>query len=286
MSRSLPSGVLPLFIVESISPLFFQALLALPIIGGAAYYVLVARELSVRGGRVSLEYFGIPDLFMGSSLALYFGVNGILILFKSEAEAELRMEHIRSNFAFMLAVLILVVVFVNMRRVPLMRAFHLNWENFSAIPLRAALALGAALPPIWGVGFLWERFLQNSSPEQALVSLFRSSAESGDWSAVWLVTISAFIQAPVVEEVLFRGYFYVTLKRYMGAPISSLVVASLFAVCHGNIRVIPGLFVLSLCQTIMLERYGSLLVCIIMHACFNGLSLLLLYMESQGWLPH
>lgn len=231
-------------------------------------------------------YFGLADLFMGTALALYFGANGALTLFKSEVASELRIEQVRSNLGFMLAVLILVLVFVSTRRVPLSKAFHLGLEEVSSIPLRAALALGTALPPIWGVGFLWERYLQNSSPEQALVALFRASAESGDWSSVRLVVFSAFLQAPVVEEVLFRGYFYVTLKRYVGSVWSALFVSALFAVCHGNMRVIPGLFVLSVCEIITFERFGSLWICICMHACFNGLSLLLLYLESQGWLPH
>jgi len=272
--------------VETIPPFLLQLLLAVPIIGGGIYYFAQARELAVRGSRLDIGCFGLPDLFMGTALALYFGLNGLQILLKGDSPPELRVEHVRSNFGFMLMVLVAVLVFVAARRVPLAKAFNLGLEELPLVPLRAALALGTALPPIWGIGFLWERYLQNSSPEQALVALFRASAESGDWSSVRLVVLSAFFQAPLVEEVLFRGYFYVTLKRYFGAIGSALVVSALFAVCHGNVRVIPGLFVLSICQIITLERFGSLSVCICMHACFNGLSLLLLYMESQGWLPH
>ena len=271
--------------MESIPPILLQLLLSVTVLGGAVYYFALARDLAARGGRVALRYFGFPDLLMGSILALYFGLNGVQTLLKNELPQELKTEQVRANFGFMLAVLVVVFVFAHLRRLPLLESFHLEFEEFSSVPLRAAIALGVALPPIWGVGFLWERFLQNSSPEQSLVTLFRSSAESGDWSVVRLVAVSAFVQAPIVEEVLFRGYFYVTLKRYTGAVAASLFTAALFALCHGNIRVIPGLFVLSLCQTVILERFGSLWICIFMHACFNGLSLLLLYMESQGWLP-
>jgi len=272
--------------VETISPIFLQILLAVPIIGGGAYYFAQARQLSVRGSRLEIGHFGLPDLFMGTALALYFGLSGLQILLKGDTAPELRVEHVRSNFGFMLVVLVAVLLFVSTRRIPLAKAFNLGLEDLAWVPLRSALALGTALPPIWGIGFLWERYLQNSNPEQALVALFRSSAESGDWSSVWLVVLSAFLQAPVVEEVLFRGYFYATLKRYLGAFGAAFLVSALFAVCHGNVRVIPGLFILSICEIITLERFGSLWVCICMHACFNGLSLLLLYMESQGWLPH
>jgi len=272
--------------VENLPPIFLQLLLAIPIFWGVIYYFAQARELAVRGTRLDAGYFGVADLFMGTALALYFGLNGVLMLSKGDTNAELRPEHVRSNLAFMLVVLISVFVFVSARRLPLAKAFNLGLDEIASIPLRAAVALGTALPPIWGVGLVWERYLQNSSPEQSLVSLFRASAESGDWSSVRLVALSAFLQAPVVEEVLFRGYFYVTLKRYTGAVGSALLVSALFAVCHGNVRVIPGLFILSICEIITFERFGSLWVCICMHACFNGLSLFLLYMESQGWLPH
>ena len=272
--------------METLPPVLLQLLLLVPILGGGIYYFAQARELTVRGSRIDGTYFGLADLFMGTALALYFGANGAMALFRGEATSELRVEQVRSNLGFMLAVLILVLVFVSARRVPLSKAFHLGLEEVSSIPLRAALALGTALPPIWGIGFIWERYLQNASPEQALALLFRASAESGDWSSVRLVVFSAFLQAPVVEEVLFRGYFYVTLKRYVGSVGAALFVSVLFAVCHGNVRVIPGLFVLSICEIITFERFGSLWICICMHACFNGLSLFLLYLESQGWLPH
>lgn len=272
--------------METLPPILLQWLLAIPILGGCVYYFAQARELAVRGSRLDAGFFGLPDLFMGTALAVYFGVNGLFILLKSDATPELRVEHVRSNLAFMVVVLITVLVFVSARRISLTRAFNLGLDGIGLIPLRAAVALVTALPPIWGIGFIWERYLQNSSPEQALVGLFRASAESGDWSSVRLVVLSAFLQAPVVEEVLFRGYFYITLKRYVGSIGSALVVSALFALCHGNVRVIPGLFILSISEIITFERFGSLWVCIFMHACFNGLSLLLLYMESQGWLPH
>lgn len=272
--------------METLPQVFLQLLLAIPILGGCIYYFAQARELMVRGTRLDSGYFGLADLFMGGSLALYFGLNGVMVLSKGDLNSELRPEHVRSNLVFMLVVLMSVLVFVSARKLPLVKVFNLGLNEVASIPLRAAVALGTALPPIWGVGFFWEHYLHNSRPEQALVTLFRASAESGDWSSVRLVALSAFLQAPVVEEVLFRGYFYVTLKRYMGALGSALLVSALFAVCHGNVRVIPGLFILSICEIITFERFGSLWVCICMHSCFNGLSLLLLYMESQGWLPH
>ena len=261
-------------------------LLGLPVVGGVLYYLGVARTLKQRGGRVSVQYFGLPDLFLACSLGLYFAASGVMFLLKAEPQPGLRPEHVWNNAGFMTAVLVAVLVFVAMRPLPLLKAFHLSWEAASSFLLRAALSLLTALPPIYATGVLWERLMPGSGQEQALVSLFRNSVETGDSRAVWLVVASALFGAPLQEEILFRGYFYATLKRYMGAVGSSLVVSALFAVCHGYAGVMPGLFILSLCQTVLLERYGSLWVCIAMHACFNGLGLVQLYMEARGWLQH
>lgn len=273
-------------LVESIPSGFLQALLAIPVIAGGLYYSALAKDLRLRGGCVDVRHFDLPDLLMGSVLALHFGWTGLQALQHPDSTPEMRVENLRNNLVFMLLVLALVFGFALVRRLPLGRAFHLSRSAIATSPLRAAIALGMALPLIWAAGLLWEHFLQSPSREQSLVSLFRSSAESGDWSVVRLVALSAIVQAPLVEEILFRGYFYVTLKRYTGTLGAALSVSALFALCHGNLGVLPGLFILSICQIIALERFGSLWVCIGMHACFNSLSLLLLYMESQGWLPH
>ncbi len=265
---------------------FLWLVLGLPVLGGAFYYLRAARDLSQRGGRVGVQFFGLPDLFLTCSLGLYFAASGVMFLTKAEPQAGLRPEQVWNNAGFMTAMLVMVLVFVGMRPLPLVKAFNLGWDAASLFLLRAALALLTALPPIYATSLLWEKLTPGNAQEQALVSLFRNSVETGDSRAVWLVVVSAALGAPLQEEILFRGYFYATLKRYIGAVGSAVVVSSLFAVCHGYAGVMPGLFVLSLCQTVLLERYGSLWVCIAMHACFNGLGLVQLYAEARGWMPH
>ena len=270
---------------DSIPAAFLQALLLIPVLAGGIYYWALTKELRARGGAIEVSHFGLPDLFMGSVLAAHFGWTGWQSLRHPESSPEMRVESLSNNFVFLMLVLALIIGFAALRHLPLSRAFHLSWDTVSTSPLRAAIALGLALPLIWAAGLLWENWLGSPAKEQSLVSLFRSSAESGDWSVVRLVGLSAVVQAPIVEEILFRGYFYVTLKRYTGTAGAALAVSALLALCHGNLGVLPGLFILSLCQIIALERFGSLWVCIGMHVCFNSLSLLLLFMESQKWLP-
>lgn len=268
----------------SFSSVSLLALLAVPVIGGAIYYIAAVAELRARGGLVGGRYFGVPDLFMGGALAAYFAWNGLLSLAQGDVVVDVQAGRIWDTAIFMMAVLGVAVVFAKVRYIPFAKAIGLDWAQFFPSCLRAAVALGTALPLVWAVNLLARNFLPEQAREQAMVSVFRTASETGDWSTVWAICASAVIVAPIVEESLFRGYFYSTMKRYAGPSASVFWTSVLFAVSHGNAAVMAGLFTLSVCLTIAFERYGSLWVSMGMHACFNAMSLMLLYMQGRGWL--
>lgn len=269
----------------SLPPWSLLALLAIPVIGGAVYYLAAVAELRSSGGRVSGQYFGLPDLFMGGALAAYFAWGGFLALSHGETAVEIGARRLLENSAFMLTMLAVVVVFALFRGIPFARAIGLEWSKFFPSLFRAVVSLGTALPLVWAVNLLAKYLFPEQAREQVMVSLFRSASETGDWSTVRVVFVSAVIVAPLVEETIFRGYFYATTKRYAG-PIGAVFWTSvLFALSHGNVTVMAGLFALSVCLTVAYERYGSLWVSIGMHACFNAISLTLLYLQGRGWLP-
>jgi membrane protease YdiL (CAAX protease family) len=142
---------------------------------------------------------------------------------------------------------------------------------------RAALFLVAALPGVLGLAIVTGYF--NPEPEeQQIVMFFRDQVKHGDYRAVVAVFITAAVVAPVVEELFFRGFFYPTLKRYLGPAVAALLVSALFALVHANVSSMLGLFGLALCLTVAYEWSGSLLVSMAMHSFFNTLSLLVM-----GW---
>ena len=66
--------------------------------------------------------------------------------------------------------------------------------------------------------------------------------------------ITATIMAPIVEETVFRGYFYPTLKRYLGPVASCLLVSLLFAATHGSVAALASN---GRCSIGMRRRSGS-----------------------------
>jgi membrane protease YdiL (CAAX protease family) len=196
----------------------------------------------------------------------------------------LREERLLESAAVMSMILFATLVFAKIRGIPL-RAFGFTRENLSQSLLRATLGLGMVLPVVWAANLAAQYFFSQIPHEQDIVTLFRQAAGEGDGWAVRITCVSAVLIAPVVEETVFRGYFYPVVKPHLGAVGAALLTGGMFAFSHGNLVVLPGLFLLSLSLTLALERFGSLWIPIGMHSAFNSVSLILIYLQSQGWMP-
>jgi membrane protease YdiL (CAAX protease family) len=106
------------------------------------------------------------------------------------------------------------------------------------------------------------------------VKIFQHAVRTGNGGIILQMVIAAVCIAPVAEEILFRGYIYPVFKRTIGTVPAALGSALLFAAIHGNALGFPGLTLLALALTLAYEFTGSLAVPVFMHAWFNGLSLL------------
>ncbi len=90
-----------------------------------------------------------------------------------------------------------------------------------------------------------------------------------------LLILTAVVIAPIAEELIFRGYIFGVLRRYAGRWWAMLISASVFAAIHAHIPSLAGLFVLAVALTLVYEGAGSLWAPILMHALFNGLTVIL-----------
>ena len=93
-----------------------------------------------------------------------------------------------------------------------------------------------------------------------------------------VVVLAAVVFAPLAEEVLFRGLLFQSLRRRLGMWAAAVIAAGVFCVVHVEIIVsqplaLVGLFVLAVVFAWSFHRTGSLVVPIVAHATFNGISL-------------
>lgn len=108
--------------------------------------------------------------------------------------------------------------------------------------------------------------------KENLQEIVQTLMANDDISLKIAIAVSAIIFAPLIEEVIFRGYIYPVIKRFSHPVFSCVITSLLFAVIHSNIEGLMPLFLLAIVLTIFYEVSKSIWVPILMHACFNGVN--------------
>lgn len=113
--------------------------------------------------------------------------------------------------------------------------------------------------------------------EQVAVQYLKMSLGSNILFMIAIFTI--LIAAPILEELLFRGFLLNFFKRYLG-KVAAIVLSSLaFALFHfsfsqnlGNFPLVGSLFTLALFLGYIYDRQRSLFASIALHMTFNFIS--------------
>ncbi len=96
-----------------------------------------------------------------------------------------------------------------------------------------------------------------------------------------LAFITLVILAPIAEEILFRGYLYGKLRKYMPFWATALLTSLLFGLVHGQWNVAVDVFALSLVLCTLREITGSVWAGIILHTMKNGLAFYILFINPS-----
>jgi len=132
------------------------------------------------------------------------------------------------------------------------------------------LALGCGLMVIsWGMNVIYALFLSLFSltiqPDFSLLFTDTSSALG--------VMIGGAVVAPIVEEVIFRGFIFAGLRERFGWQISALISSLLFAAIHFQLTAFLPITILGLIFAFLYQRSGSIWPAIIMHVSSNAIAL-------------
>lgn len=120
-------------------------------------------------------------------------------------------------------------------------------------------------------------------PEQIAVKFLKSTFDHPLYFSLAIISIVAL--APLIEETLFRGLLQSYIRQHLGSKQAIVVTAACFSLFHfgasqglGNISIIVPLFVLALFLGFLYEKRGSLLAPMFLHATFNTVSVINLYL--------
>lgn len=172
-----------------------------------------------------------------------------------------------------LIILLILFLVIILRRGLSLKALGFVPSDQSWI-LRGILLAIAAIPAVAVVNIVVSSFkgAPLDNPQMDLLNPGQLSA-----GPILLTLFAAGLVAPIVEEVVFRGFFYGWLRTRYGQWVSMAVSAGLFSMLHGIAILIPALFVVGLMLAWIYEKSGSLWPAIVMHSAFNCIMLGLLY---------
>ncbi len=180
-------------------------------------------------------------------------------------------------------VVLVFIVFVLLvfRGTNFVELWGLRWKNARYLVVIApvgaiiAIAFTAGLDLFGYNNWLKETFGDDSKIQQ-IVTIYKGSTATYRI----LIAIAVVILAPLVEEVVFRGYIYAASKRFTNRFFAAFFSALFFAVIHNNINALLPLFFLALLLTLSYELTGSLWAPISIHALFNATTLINLEFSS------
>jgi membrane protease YdiL (CAAX protease family) len=169
---------------------------------------------------------------------------------------------------------------------------NISWKNafgFDAQKRARTIALGliaavVVLPVAWGLQRLsaWVMTSTNFHPEPQQVVQEMQKGGVSIFQQIYLGFV-ALIAAPVVEEMLFRGILYPTIKQAGHRKLALWGTSILFALTHQNIPAFLPLVFFAMILTLLYEETGNLLAPIVAHSCFNTANfVMLLFAEHMG----
>jgi membrane protease YdiL (CAAX protease family) len=91
-----------------------------------------------------------------------------------------------------------------------------------------------------------------------------------------LIILTGVVLTPLAEELLFRGVLYQAFRRTMPVGMAALAASLIFAGMHFTLALFIPLTVMGYVLAWLFDRSGSLIPGMLVHACNNGIILVIL----------
>jgi membrane protease YdiL (CAAX protease family) len=140
----------------------------------------------------------------------------------------------------------------------------------------AGLSMTLALIPVAGAIAVAIRLLLDLPLESPQVDFLVPGNFS--WPAAFGMLILGGIAVPFAEELYFRGVLYQWIRPRWGKAAGMILSGLAFGALHGEISVAGATFIMGVVLAWFFERSRSLWTPIIIHATYNSLELIFLYL--------
>lgn len=260
----------------------------LVLLAGVIVYAVIRTQINGAWnyeGNVLTRPYGAPDALVALGVILFFGWSALQMGDPGKTAAS---PHVLSP-ALELIVGVSMLVFFGILLILYMRIYRemdpAEMFGLRNLPIPAALAIGAiSFFAVWltiviVINLLKAYAFGGTWPDesaQAAVDTFRNA---GSPFYKIMLGIVAVIFAPLMEEIIFRGFLYGVIKRFTDRWFATFFTALFFAAVHQHVGSLFPLFLLALGLAIAYEATGCLLVPVFMHAIFNGYNLVAMLLQ-------
>jgi membrane protease YdiL (CAAX protease family) len=148
-----------------------------------------------------------------------------------------------------------------------------NWKSDILIGLKHYLIV---LPLIIASGFIVNYALRMFGIEPEQQDIINSIMSEDSLGVLTFMFFFGTLAAPIVEELLFRGFFQTALRITYNKTQAILISGFVFALIHWNFHVFLQIFILGLLLAYIFEKTGSLVAPIFVHICHNTTTLVIL----------
>lgn len=90
---------------------------------------------------------------------------------------------------------------------------------------------------------------------------------------------SLVVIAPIAEEILFRGYLYGKLRKFVPIWVAIITTSLLFGFVHGAWNLAIDTFALSVVLCLLRESTGNIWASILLHMTKNGIAFYILFIN-------
>lgn len=228
-------------------------------------------------GNVLTRPYGAPDAFIALGVIVLFGWSSLQITDPGKAAAAAPQAlspavELLLGISMLMFFSILLILYMRicrdmdpaemfgLRSLPIPVALGIATLSFLAVWL--AIVVAMSLLKTYVFDGVWP-----DESSQMTVETFR---KTGSPLYKVLLGIVAVVIAPLMEEIIFRGFLYGVVKRFTDRWFSTFFTALFFAAVHQHVGSLFPLFVLAIGLAVAYEATGCLFVPIFMHAIFNG----------------
>lgn len=161
----------------------------------------------------------------------------------------------------------------------------LKLNNIKLLYLPIAVAAAVAIFLACSIISTYSRLIMEILDIKMTKSLVPLLAKECSNTSFIVIAFGVIIVAPLIEEIIFRRIIYSWLVKKSSKWVAIILTSALFAIIHDSLSVFAALFFLAIGFQLIYLKYNSLIPAIIMHACFNSITVIILLLIRMGLIP-